>query len=180
MKFASLGQAYLAQARVWLETGGTALRGRNYAFAVLAAQECVEFSLRGALKKLGVEYPRTHDAGLVLLGNKDRLPGNMLSRLDWLVDVSRRLAMKRSQAAYGDEAAGVPAGRLFEKADAVTALRDANAVLALCSNTVARARVSIAPEVEEAVSRSGVVSNVMKTKHVKAVFSKKLKEKARA
>ncbi len=115
-----------------------ALRNRNYGFAVLSAQECVEFSLKGALKKLGIEYPWTHDAGWVLEKNKDRLPRNMLSRLDWLKDVSRRLALKRSQAAYGDEAEGVPAGRLFEKSDAATALRDAKEVSALCSETPVR------------------------------------------
>ncbi len=132
MRFASLGQAYLEQARVWLETGERALKQRNNAFAVLAAQECVEFSLKGALKKLGVEYPRTHDASFILVANKERLPRNILSSLDWLVDVSRTLAMKRSQAAYGDEATGVPAGKLFEKADAAKALGDARRVLALC------------------------------------------------
>jgi HEPN domain-containing protein len=104
----------------------------------LSAQECVEFSLKGALKRLGIEYPWTYDAGWVLEGNKDRLTKNMLSRLDWLKDVSRRLAMKRSQAAYGDEAEGVPAGQLFEKTDAATALREAREVLALCSETPAK------------------------------------------
>ncbi len=138
MKFSSLGQSYLDQAQVWLETGTRALKNRNYAFAVLSAQECVEFSLKGALKRLGIEYPWTHDAGWVLLGNKNRLPRSMLSRLDWLVDVSRRLAMKRSQAAYGDEAGGMPAAQLFDRSDAARALRDAEAVMELCSETRVR------------------------------------------
>ncbi len=115
-----------------------ALKDRNYGFAILSAQECVEFSLKGALKTLGIEYPWTHDAGWVLEKNKDRLPKNMLSRLDWLKDVSRRLAMKRSQAAYGDEKQGVPAGQLFERTDAATALRDSREVLTLCGETRAR------------------------------------------
>ena len=138
MKFSSLSQSYLDQARVWLETGTRALRNRNYGFAVLSAQECVEFSLKGALKRLGIEYPWTHDPGWVLEKNKDRIPKNILSRLDWLKGVSRRLAMKRMQAAYGDEAEGVPAGQLFDKTEAATALRDAKEVLALCNETPAR------------------------------------------
>ncbi len=135
MKFGSLGESYLEQARVWLTTGARALKEGNYAFVVLATQECVEFSLKGLLKKHGVEYPRTHDTGLVLAANKDRLPKNLAARLDWVREVSRRLAMKRSQAAYGDEAAGIPAGKLFDRNAAESALRDASAVLTLCSGS---------------------------------------------
>ncbi len=61
LKFGSLGESYLEQARVWLRTGERALKEGNYAFVVLAAQECAEFALKGLLKKHGVEYPRTHD-----------------------------------------------------------------------------------------------------------------------
>ncbi len=135
MKFGSLGESYLEQARVWLRTGKRALNEKNYAFVVLAAQECVEFSLKGLLKKHGVEYPRTHDTGLVLAANKDRLPKDLVSRLGWVGDVSRRLAMKRSQAAYGDEAAGIPASSLFDRNAAESALGDASTVLSLCSGS---------------------------------------------
>ncbi len=135
LKFGSLGESYLEQARVWLRTGERALKDGNYAFVVLAAQECVEFSLKGLLKKHGVEYPRTHDAGLVVTANKDRLPRSLASRLGWVGEVSRRLAMKRSQAAYGDEAAGVPASKLFDRNAAESALRDASTVLSLCGES---------------------------------------------
>ncbi len=135
MKFGSLGESYLEQARVWLRTGERALKEGNYSFVVLAAQECVEFSLKGLLKKHGVEYPRTHDAGLVVAANKDRLPKNLVSRLNWIGEVSRRLAMKRSQAAYGDEAAGIPASKLFDRKAGESALRDASTVLSLCSGS---------------------------------------------
>ncbi len=135
LKFGSLGESYLEQARVWLRTGERALKEGNYAFVVLAAQECVEFSLKGLLKKHGIEYPRTHDTGLVLAANKDRLPKDLGSRLGWVGEVSRRLAMKRSQAAYGDEAAGIPAGKLFDRTAAESALRDASSVLTLCSGS---------------------------------------------
>ncbi len=135
LKFGSLGESYLEQAKVWLRTGERALNEKNYAFVVLAAQECVEFSLKGLLKKHGIEYPRTHDTGLVLAANKDRLPKSLVSRLGWVGEVSRRLAMKRSQAAYGDEAAGIPAGRLFDRAAAESALGDASTILTLCSRS---------------------------------------------
>lgn len=137
-KFAKLGEGYLEQARVWLRMGRRALRDRNYAFTVLAAQECVEFSLKGALRKLGIEHPRFHDVGQVLVLNRERLPEGLVLNLDRVMDVSRRLVMKRSQAAYGDEAGGVPPGRLFDRAAAVSALADASWVLELCSKTKPR------------------------------------------
>ncbi len=135
LKFGSLGESYLEQARVWLRTGERALKEGNYAFVVLAAQECVEFSLKGLLKKHGIEYPRTHDTGLVLAANKDRLPKDLASKLEWVREVSRSLAMKRSLAAYGNEAGGIPAGRLFDRASGESALRDASTVLTLCSRS---------------------------------------------
>jgi HEPN domain-containing protein len=160
LKFGSLGESYLEQAKVWLRMGERVLKEGNYAFVVLAAQECVKFSLKGLLKKHGVEYPRTHDAGLVVLANKDRLPGNLTSRLDWILEVSRRLAMKRSQAAYGDEAAGIPASNLFDRKTAESALEDASTILVLCRGQSSPKPAAKARLVRKGPTGSGLVGIV--------------------
>ena len=137
MKFGRLGEGFLEQARVWLRMGRRAVKDGNYGFAVLAAQECVEFSLKGALRKLGIEHPKFHDVSPVLLLNKARLPEGLRSNLDRLSEVSRRLAMKRTTAAYGDEAAGVPPDRIFSRAEAESALQEASWALKTCAGAKA-------------------------------------------
>ena len=132
MKFAELGEGYLKEAAVWLKMGRRAFRERNYSFAFLAAQEGVEFSLKGALRKQGVEHPRVHDVSLFLRRNKDRLPRTLADNVDLLGEISRNLALKRNQAAYGDEASGLPPAGLFSKSEVRTALRKASWTLKIC------------------------------------------------
>jgi HEPN domain-containing protein len=115
--------------------GRRALKDGNYAFAVLAAQECVEFSIKGALRRLGIEHPKTHDVSQVLVLNKDRLPENFAANLERVREVSRSLTLKRSQAAYGDELSGTLPDRIFSRGDAESALREASWVLKLCAAT---------------------------------------------
>ena len=133
MKFSKLGEGFLEQARVWLRMGRRAVKDGSYGFAVLAAQECVEFSMKGALRKLGIEHPKFHDVSQVLLLNKNRLPEGLRSNLGRLSEVSRSLSTKRTTAAYGDEAAGVPPDKIFKRAEAESALEDASWVLRLCT-----------------------------------------------
>ncbi len=137
MRFANLAGGLLNQARVWLKMGRRALNDRSYAFAVLAAQECVGFSIKGALRRLGIEYPKTHDVSRILVLNRERLPESLASNLDRVSEVSRRLALKRSQAAYGDELAGTSPDRMFSRAEAESALEEASWVLKLCTKAEA-------------------------------------------
>ena len=135
LRFAKLAEGFLNQARVWLKMGRRALNDGSYAFAVLAAQECVEFSIKGALRRMGIEHPKTHDVSQLLVLNRERLSESLASNLDRVSEVSRRLSLKRSQAAYGDELAGTPPDRMFSRAEAESALEEASWVLKLCTKT---------------------------------------------
>ncbi|MEM4298190.1 MAG: HEPN domain-containing protein [Nitrososphaerota archaeon] len=61
-----MARANLRQAVERIETVKRALEGGNYAYAVRQSQECVELTLKAALRVVGVEPPKWHDVGPVL------------------------------------------------------------------------------------------------------------------
>ncbi|MBS7645703.1 HEPN domain-containing protein [Candidatus Bathyarchaeota archaeon] len=64
----------LEQAYSRLKTARIALKDGNHAYTVRSSQECVELSLKAALRLVGVEYPKKHDVSRVLLMNKEKFP----------------------------------------------------------------------------------------------------------
>ncbi|MEM0481528.1 MAG: HEPN domain-containing protein [Nitrososphaerota archaeon] len=99
-----------------LETAERELRGGSLAYSILSSQESVELGLKAALRLLGIEYPKKHDVGPVLIKFKDRFP--QWFPVDKLALISRKLSEKREPAMYGDEASMTPADLLFTKAEA--------------------------------------------------------------
>ena len=120
----------LEQARSRLKTAQIALKDKNYAYSVRSSQECVELSLKAALRLLGIEYPKKHDVSRVLLINKERFP-------KWFpivefAEISRKLAEKREPAMYGNELKMMPASILFSKEEASEALKNAEKIYSFC------------------------------------------------
>jgi HEPN domain-containing protein len=101
MKRLDIAEAMLQQARDRLTTAERAVSDGNYSYAVRSSQECVEMSLKGALRSVGVEYPKKHDVGRVLLRMKDRFPPWFA--VEDFARVSRELVELREPAMYGDE-----------------------------------------------------------------------------
>ncbi|MEM3448272.1 MAG: HEPN domain-containing protein, partial [Nitrososphaerota archaeon] len=73
-----------------------------------------------ALRLLGIEYPKKHDVGPVLIKFRDRFP--QWFPVDRLAKISRKLAEKREPAMYGDELSMTPADLLFDKSEAEESL----------------------------------------------------------
>ena len=68
MKLVEMAEAYLRQASFRLRYAGDALRAGNHPYALRLSQECVELSLKAALRLVGIEYPKVHDvSGLSLI-----------------------------------------------------------------------------------------------------------------
>ena len=70
----SLGASYRTKAATRLKVLDMLLRERAYSDVVREAQEAVELALKGVLRILGVEPPKIHDAGPLLLEYRNRLP----------------------------------------------------------------------------------------------------------
>ena len=78
----SLGQSYLAKARSRLKILAMLLADRAYSDVVREAQEAVELALKAALRAVGVEPPKVHDVGPLIVEYRDRLPGGVKKEAD--------------------------------------------------------------------------------------------------
>jgi HEPN domain-containing protein len=101
----------------------------NYSLAVRRAQECVELSLKALLRFSGIEYPKDHDVGEVLLKEKGKFTEDLQTKVEYFASVSSDLARKRGPALYGYEKELRPPSSLFAKEDAEQALKDAKNIL---------------------------------------------------
>ncbi len=99
-----------------LETAERELRGGSLAYSIRSSQESVELGLKASLRLLGIEYPKKHDVGPVLIKFKDRFP--QWFPVERLALFSRKLSEKREPALYGDEVSMTPADLLFSRAEA--------------------------------------------------------------
>lgn len=59
--------------------------------------------LKGMLRFVGIEPPRQHDVGRLLLQRKDRFPHSVEAPADRLAEISHRLRKEREFAFFGDE-----------------------------------------------------------------------------
>ncbi len=102
MTSVSLGASYLEKAAARLKVLELLLRERAYSDVVREAQEVVELALKGALRVLGVEPPKIHDVGPLVVEYRDRLPSQVQPEADRLAAASRWLRKEREFSFYGD------------------------------------------------------------------------------
>lgn len=126
-----MARSHLAQAVYRLAEVQNALREGQHAIAVRRSQEAVELALKAALRAAGIEPPRWHDVGDVLLANAARLPPALQPAVERLAQISAELRQERESAFYGDEAAGLTPEDLYDEADASRAAEDAAFVVDL-------------------------------------------------
>jgi len=124
-----LAEDYLRRAEVRHESAGVAMKSKDYPDVIRFSQEAVELSLKASLRAYGVEYPKEHDVGEVLLNVSERFPQWFRDEVGYMASVSADLASKRAAAMYGLEISGKGPSELFGLEDATKALDDANRVL---------------------------------------------------
>lgn len=100
-----------------------ALRDRDYNMVIRRAQEVVELSLKGALKVLGVDYPRVHDVAPAWSEQVRRKVAHPVSdeTLERLEAISLWLSQARTLSFYFE--------RGYSEEDAGRAFTDAAVVL---------------------------------------------------
>lgn len=127
-----MARAYLAQAEEILREAERLHQRQAWNLVVRRSQEAVELALKGILRHVGVEVPRTHDVSLWLKNYQNRLPPPLRNEVDRLASISRRLRLERELSFYGDEDVGAPPQRLYTEEDARIALEEARWVLKRC------------------------------------------------
>jgi HEPN domain-containing protein len=127
---------YLRRARSRLIDAGSALDRGDYPEVVRYSQESVELSLKAALRIVGIEYPKVHDVGDILVINKDKYPEWFIVELDKIRVISAELAMKRAPAMYGVEEMGKTPSDLFDKEDARDSLEKASYIISIVDRLI--------------------------------------------
>jgi HEPN domain-containing protein len=98
----SLGRSYLRKANDRLKVLDLLLKEGGYSDVVREAQELVELALKGMLRAIGIEPPKLHDVGALLLQHRDRFAPDVQKTLDTLAGISKELRKDRELAFYGD------------------------------------------------------------------------------
>ena len=98
----SLAQSYLKKASDRLEILDLLLRKGAYSDVVREAQKLVELALKGMLRAVGIEPPKFHDVGGLLLEHRDKFAADIVPALERLAAVSKKLRKERELAFYGD------------------------------------------------------------------------------
>jgi len=128
MNNVELAQSYIEEAKRRLKTAEIALSEDAYAYCVRQSQEAVELLLKASLRLVGIEPPKWHDVGPVLIEYSDRFPKWFRNEIPQLAAISRWLRREREPSMYGDEELGLPPSKLYTKPYAEKALELANYV----------------------------------------------------
>jgi HEPN domain-containing protein len=67
MKNVSLAEGYLNKAQIRLKILPLLLSEEDYSDVIREAQEIVELALKGMLRQIGIEPPKWHDVGPLIL-----------------------------------------------------------------------------------------------------------------
>jgi hypothetical protein len=132
----SLARSYLVKATRRLKALALLRDEGAHSDVVREAQELVELALKAALRAIGVEPPKFHDVGGLLVAHSEKFPPHLASRLQRAADISRRLRRERELSFYGD-IDFIPTEE-YSAADAERAYEEAAWVLELATEVVER------------------------------------------
>jgi HEPN domain-containing protein len=96
MNSLEIAEAYLKEARIRIKYAELSLNeDKDYAFCVRICQEAVELSIKACLRLVGIEYPKTHDPGKILLEHSKRFPSWLRNEVNNIADIFRWLRAER-------------------------------------------------------------------------------------
>jgi len=131
----TLAQSYLIKARKRLKILPVLLEENAYSDVIREAQEIVELATKGMLRQVGIEPPKWHDVGDLLIEFAERIQSVNLDELEHLANVSHWLRKEREFSFYGD-VDFIPTEQ-YSREDAVRAIKDAHSVVEAASRVIA-------------------------------------------
>jgi hypothetical protein len=141
----TLARSYLLKAWKRLKILPVLMEEEAYSDVVREAQEIVELALKGMLRHVGIEPPKWHDVGPLVVEQRDRWPRGVQELCDELAETSRWLRKEREFSFYG-EIDFIPSEQ-YVAADAERAMTEAR-------QAVTAARMVIDPKGELIKERS--------------------------
>lgn len=127
MRNRDLSLDYVKRAEARLLALDVLFGAESWADVVRESQEVVELALKALLRSAGIDPPRIHDVGEVLLAERARIPAALDADLDRLAEASRRLRRDRELAFYGAE--DFTPSAFYKRADADAAREAARMVV---------------------------------------------------
>lgn len=97
-----LAKSYLWKAQKRLKALAVLRDEGAHSDVVREAQELVELALKGMLRAVGVEPPKFHDVGGLLVEHGAKFVPDVRGQLEQAADISKRLRRERELAFYGD------------------------------------------------------------------------------
>jgi hypothetical protein len=102
MNTKNLAESYLKKASDRLDILDLLFKKEAYSDVIRESQEVVELSLKGMLRFIGVEPPKIHDVGGLLLEHRDKFPIDIAEHFEKMAAISKQLRKERELAFYGD------------------------------------------------------------------------------
>ncbi len=97
-----LARSYLKKAGARVDILEVLYNKEAYSDVVREAQEVVELALKGMLRFVGIEPPKYHDVGPLLLEHQDRFANASRNDLKKAAEISKKLRKEREFSFYGD------------------------------------------------------------------------------
>lgn len=136
MENVTLAESYLKKAAARLIILPLLASRGDFSDVIREAQEAVELAQKAMLRAIGVEPPKLHDVGHLLLEYRDAFPAGVAAQVDELARISKWLRKEREFSFYGD-VDFIPTLE-YSEADAKRAMDDAKTVLAAAEEVVSR------------------------------------------
>ncbi len=130
----TLAQSYLKKAVDRLDILEILFRKGAYSDVVREAQEIVELATKGMLRAAGIEPPKYHDVGSLILEHADRFTPVSHENLQQVATISKRLRKERELSFYGD-IDFIPTEE-YKEEDAKEAIDDAHFVVKIANSVI--------------------------------------------
>lgn len=134
MTNSSLARSYLIKAVKRLRILSVLLEEEAYSDVVREAQEIVELASKGMLRQVGVEPPKWHDVGYLIVEHRSRFPSSVCPDVEKLAEISKWLRKEREFSFYGD-IDFIPTEE-YSREDALRATEDAKFVVRAAQLTI--------------------------------------------
>ena len=132
----SLALSYLVKAQKRLKALAVLRDEAAHSDVVREAQELVELALKGMLRAIGIEPPKFHDVGGLLVEHQAKFSRDVREALPRAAKISKRLRRERELAFYGD-IDFIPTEE-YGPADSVRAYDEAAWVVDLAGSVISR------------------------------------------
>lgn len=129
-----LAQSYLIKSQKRLKMLEWLFKEDDYSDVVREAQEVVELCLKGMLRAVGIEPPKFHDVGKLLIEHEEKFKPINIKDLKKTARISKELRKERELAFYVD-IDFIPTEE-YTMDDAKNAIKDANFVVDIARKVI--------------------------------------------